>query len=523
MRSAALLVGALLVTLSYPAAVSSPGRNPARASGTAPVRVIVRTADRAGVAALVETLGGQVRHHLHQGLSAELAAEALDQVRRHPAVRAVAPDRPLRAALDRTAAAVGARWVADNLGLEGRGVGIAIIDSGVTAAHDDLDDNRVVHFVDFIHHRTEPYDGYGHGSHVAGIIAGSGYDSAGARRGIAPGAHLIVLKTLDARGDGFISDAIAAIDYAIDQRAVFDIRIINLSVAAGVYESYRTDPLTLAARRAVDAGMVVVTAAGNQGRDATGKPQHGGITSPGNAPWVLTVGAASHNGTVQPLDDTIAAFSSLGPSAIDLVVKPDLVAPGLGTESLADPGSTLYEARPRARVWGTVPTDDAPYLALSGTSMAAPVVTGTVALMLQANPALQPDAVKAILRASSSFHPHYSRFAQGAGFLNARAAVDLATRLGGSPSGARRLAALVQAFQRDAAAMAAACRAGDAACTEAASLCADGRCLSPGAGSIAGVSAAAPDTVWSAFTYPRPASPAAGHPAPASGDPGAPQ
>lgn len=515
MRSAALLVGALLVTLSYPAAVPAPGRDPVSAAGP-PVRVIVRTADRAGVADLVEALGGRVRHRLHQGLSAELPPAAIESLRRRREVTAVAPDRPLRAALDRTAATVGARWVADNLGLDGRGVGIAIIDSGVTAAHDDLDDNRIVHFVDFIHHRRQPYDGYGHGSHVAGIIAGSGYDSGGARRGIAPGSHLLVLKTLDARGDGFISDAIAAIDYAIDHRAAYDIRIINLSVAAGVYESYRTDPLTLAARRAVEAGIVVVTAAGNQGRDGNGRPVHGGITSPGNAPWVLTVGAASHGGTVDPLDDTIADFSSLGPSAIDLVVKPDLVAPGLGTESLSDPGSTLYAARPLARIWGTVPTAAAPYLALSGTSMAAPVVTGAVALMLQANPALQPDGVKAILRATANPHPRYNRFAQGAGFLNTRAAVDLAVTLRDSPSGARRLAALVQAYRRDAAAMAAACRAGNAACAEAASLCEGGGCSSPESGSIAGVSAA-PDTVWSPTAFPRPAPPGAGRPAPAQG------
>src|SRR6185295_1149513 len=118
-------------------------------------------------------------------------------------------------------------------------------------------------FVNGTESAARPHDGYGHGTHVAGIIAGSGYDSGGARRGIAPGAHLVVLKTLNDQGEGFISNAIAAIDYAIELRAAYNIRVINLSVAAGVYESYKTDPLTLAAGRAVDAGIVVVTAAGN--------------------------------------------------------------------------------------------------------------------------------------------------------------------------------------------------------------------------------------------------------------------
>ncbi len=102
-----------------------------------------------------------------------------------------------------------------------------------------------------------------------------------------------MLKALDFTGNGFTSNVIAAIDYAIANRAAYNIRVINLSVAAGVYESYLKDPLTLAAKRAVDAGIVVVAAAGNSGRRANGEPEYGGITSPGNAPWVLTVGAVN--------------------------------------------------------------------------------------------------------------------------------------------------------------------------------------------------------------------------------------
>src|SRR5207249_11478258 len=113
-------------------------------------------------------------------------------------------------------------------------------------------------------------DDYGHGTHVAGIIAGNGFDSSGARQGIAPGSHLVVLKVLDHSGQGHVSDVIAGVDYALTHRNELNIRIVNLSVAAPVYESYNSDPLTLAAYRAVSQGMVVVAAAGNAGRDILG-------------------------------------------------------------------------------------------------------------------------------------------------------------------------------------------------------------------------------------------------------------
>jgi subtilisin family serine protease len=270
-----------------------------------------------------------------------------------------------------------------------------------------------------------PSDDYGHGTHVAGIVAGSGYLSAGRRAGVAPGAHIIGLKVLDAEGHGYISDVIAAIDYAVSVRKTYNIRIINLSVASGVFESFHADPLAQAARRAVDAGIVVVAAAGNLGRDDAGRPQYGGITSPGNAPWVLTVGAASHQGTARRGDDAIAAFSSRGPTWIDFQAKPDLVAPGVGIESLADPYSTLAATLPGSMLRGTR-GQATPYMSLSGTSMAAPVVSATVALMLEANPRLTPNAVKGILQYTAQVRRGDDPLAQGAGQLNARGAIRLA-------------------------------------------------------------------------------------------------
>jgi serine protease AprX len=373
---------------------------------------------------------------------AEVDNVALAAIARSPQVAFVAADHPAFATMERTGAAVGATLAREEYAVTGRNVGVAVIDSGITAWHDDLyltrgrdprAMNRIVHFHDFTGDTgarlgfERPADDFGHGTHVAGIIAGNGFDSDGARMGIAPGARLIGLRVLDAQGQGYISDVIAAIDYAIANRRTYNIRIINLSVASGVFESYDTDPLAQAAKRAVQAGIVVVAAAGNLGTDAEGHPQIGGITSPGNAPWVLTVGAASHQGTKPRHDDIIGRFSSRGPTWIDGDVKPDLVAPGVGIESLSDPHSTLYTQYSDYLLDGTQRTPYKPYLSLTGTSMAAPVVTGTIALMLEANPALTPNAVKAILQYTAEIRHDESWYAQGAGELNARGAVRMAS------------------------------------------------------------------------------------------------
>ena len=375
---------------------------------------------------------------------ADVDNQSLEALASDPRVARIIPDHAAFATLERTSTAIGADLARQRSNLSGTGIGVAVIDSGITSWHDDLNllngagrvNDRVVHFKDFTRPQTanvwasdSANDEYGHGTHVAGIVAGSGYDSSGERTGIAPGVSLIGLKVLDADGHGYISDVIAAIDYAISIRDQFNIRIINLSVASGVFESYRTDPLTLAARRAVDAGIIVVTSAGNLGLDANGQPQSGGITSPGNAPWVLTVGAASHQGTTTRNDDVIAPFSSRGPTRFDRGAKPDIVAYGVGIESLSDAHSSLYYQYPAYLLDGTRPVGYKPYLSLSGTSMAAPVVTGTLALMLEANPQLTPNAVKAILEYTSEDRST-GPFAEGAGLLNAAGAIRLARYFG---------------------------------------------------------------------------------------------
>jgi serine protease AprX len=387
------------------------------------------------VISLAQLLGGRLVRRLAiiDAVALDLPNASLSLLASSPLVVRLSMDRAVAGANERTGATIGATAARQQLGYDGSGVGVAVIDSGVTPWHDDLagaapGSQRVDRFVDLVRGLPSSYDDYGHGTHVAGIIAGNGAGSTGARTGVAPGAHLVVLKVLDGHGRGRISDVIAALEYVVKNKAVFNIRIVNMSVAAGVYESCLTDPLTLAAQKVVAAGVVVVAAAGNNGRSAQGTMQYGGITAPGNAPWVLTVGASSHMGTVDRADDTIAPFSSRGPSAIDRVPKPDLVSPGVGIESLADPASRLYTTHSNGLLAGSTPGSYFPYLSLSGTSMAAPVVSGTIALMLQANPALTPAAVKVILRQTAQASPAYDTRTQGAGFLDANAAIELAVR-----------------------------------------------------------------------------------------------
>src|SRR4051794_23791544 len=274
----AILAGALPARAGqHPdAKLDGPLRARTHVDGTS--RVIIESTDARETDTLIRSLQGKPgrRLGLVRGQVAEIPNAALESLARHAGVSAIRLDRPVRGTMERTSATVGAKWVRENLELDGTGVGVAIIDSGVTSWHDDLGTDRVVNFADFVDYQRTAYDDYGHGTHVAGIIAGSGYDSNGARRGIAPGANLVVLKVLDHEGFGYISNVIAALDYAVEHRAEFNIRVINLSVAAGVYESYTTHPLRPAAKRAPEAGAGVLPAPGNPRRKAPGGNHNGG-------------------------------------------------------------------------------------------------------------------------------------------------------------------------------------------------------------------------------------------------------
>jgi serine protease AprX len=252
-------------------------------------------------------------------------------------------------------------------------------------------------------------DLYGHGTHVAGIMAGDGVNSTGPQytktfRGIAPNVNLVNLRVLDANGRGTDSGVIAAIQTAIQLKSKYNIRVINLSLGHPVFESYTVDPLCQAVEAAYRAGIVVVVAAGNEGRNnAQGNEGYGTIGVPANDPYVITVGAMRSMGTSTRADDLIATYSSKRPTAIDHVVKPDLVAPGNRQVSLSSWGTSL-ELNYSSNVVpinyyrsGDNSTVSSTYYIMSGTSMAAPVVSGSVALLLQAHPGLTPDQVKARL------------------------------------------------------------------------------------------------------------------------------
>ena len=405
------------------------------AGGNGESDVIVEFHDDADSLLTIRHNGGQAGRKLGilKARAARVPNALLQRFADDPKVKKVHLDREAAGEIARTVATIGAKNVHAQYGYTGAGIGVAVIDSGITPWHDDLtvanrQGQRVTAFIDFVNGQTDKYDDWGHGTHVSGLIAGNGYDSSGARLSVAPKANIVSLKALDHEGKGRISNIIAALDWIVRNKASYNIRVVNMSLGAGVFESYNTDPLTVAARHAVDAGLVVVAAAGNMGRAINGQPQYGAISAPGNAPWVLTVGASSTQGTTDRRDDIMAGYSSRGPTMIDFAAKPDLVAPGSGSVSLSTPNSTFYTTKAQYLVAGKAHLNLGylPYLTLSGTSMATPVVAGTVALMLEANPNLTPNLVKAILQYTAQVYNGYDYLTQGAGFLNTLGAVRLA-------------------------------------------------------------------------------------------------
>jgi len=299
----------------------------------------------------------------------------------------------------------------------GKGIGVAVIDSGISP-HAALV-NRVVANISFVSGDPSVSDAFGHGTHVAGIIAGT----AGAAKyvtplytgGIAPDARLINVRVLDAFGTGLTSDVIAGIDWAVANRTKYNIRVINLSLGHPVFEPSATDPLCEAVARAVQAGVTVVASAGNAGKTDDGVPILGGITSPGNSPWAITVGALNTWNTVSRSDDTVATYSSRGPTRFDLAVKPDLAAPGNKIISLEADDAYLPTAYSFLHKAGSGTNA---YMQLSGTSMAAPMVSGAAALLLQGTPGLTPAQMKLVLQSGSSFVEQGGLLGAGAGSAN---------------------------------------------------------------------------------------------------------
>jgi serine protease AprX len=252
-------------------------------------------------------------------------------------------------------------------------------------------------------------DTYGHGTFVAGIIAGNGAASGGTWAGVAPQANILSVKVAGRDGATDVSNVLAAIQWVVSFKSKYNIRVLNLSLATDSTQSYSSDPFDYAVERAWDAGIVVVVSAGNRG------PTSGTISKPGDDPLVVTVGAVDDNGTPGVGDDALPNFTSRGPTAADGLAKPDVVAPGTHIVSLRSVGSTIDT---------TYPTYiDGAYHRGSGTSFSAAAVSGVVALMLARTPALTPDQVKYALTATArSLSGSSDPMAVGAGEVDASAA-----------------------------------------------------------------------------------------------------
>ncbi len=338
----------------------------------------------------VEAVGGRHGRDLPiaGGSSGAVSGQGILALTRNPGVFRVHEDAPVVlmgtpvATVSTLAVRAPDAWA---LGYTGKGVGVAVLDSGV-APHSDLVSpaNRIIASFDVSKGAVSPSDSGGHGTHVAGIIAGNGAASGGARQGIAPESNIISVKVTNDSGLATYSSVIAGVQWVLRNKQAYNIRVLNVSLGSPATTSYKDDPVNAALEVAWFSGIVVVTAAGNGG------PNAGTITSPGNDPYLITVGAFDDKGTATHADDSVPDFSSRGPTAFDNLPKPDISAPGRKVVSLRTPGSYLDRLFPDRVV-------DNQYFRLTGTSMAAPVVAGVAALILSKDPGLSPNQVKKIL------------------------------------------------------------------------------------------------------------------------------
>jgi serine protease AprX len=408
-------------TTTAPWAGDAPARAHALDPGlalTGPDAPVVVTGG-AGVPDAVREVGGRVLADLPlvDGVSAVVPADRLRSLADADDVDAVTADRqgrfvdfvwedtPLASTFTRTVQATQS-W---GRGTYGKGVGVAVLDTGVSPMPDLA--GRLVHGPDLSGEGTV-VDSYGHGTVMAGLIAGDGTASAGrtggALPGVAPAAHVVAVKVAGRNGVVDVSTVLQALHWISAYREQYGIRVLNLSWGVASTQSPSVDPINHAVQRLWSQGIVVVVAAGNSGSSA------GTITKPGDDPVVLTVGAYDDKSDLEPNNDSVPQWSSRGPTA-EGVVKPDVVAPGRTVVALRSPGSTIEANNPKALL---APS----YIRGSGTSQAAAVTSGAAALLLANRPNLTPDQVKALLMSTASSIPNLSRFAQGAGRVQLEAA-----------------------------------------------------------------------------------------------------
>jgi len=371
---------------------------------------------------LVRGLGGAITNELPivSGFSALLPAEALPELAGSPAVGLVWGDAEIRMDSGST------NWYDSKSSNQewrqairltsvegyytGSGVTVAVLDTGVSQAP-DLGD-RVLARVDLTPEQ-DGFDRYGHGTHMAGIIAGDGSASDGEWKGVAPDANLVSVKVAGADGSTDVSVVIAGLQWVLENKSTYGIRVLNLAFGTDSRQGYRLDPLNYAVEQVWFGGIFVVASAGNRG------PTGGTINKPGDDPFVLTVGAVDIKGTGDRGDDVVAPFSSWGPTP-DGFIKPDITAPGITIVASRAAGSTIDQQHPEGRVGDS-------YFKGTGTSQAAAIVSGVAALMFQAVPTLTPDEAKtAILRGAMKTSAY--RSGGGAGLIDASSAIQLARK-----------------------------------------------------------------------------------------------
>ena len=437
-RRQRLLMAAALVAVLAAVALLLTARGPAQVAMHA---VIVRAEPDQVAAAqrAVERSGGTVGQSLPvvNGFVAEVPAGSERALGATAGVVAVVGDGRMGGWAENSASAAAATPgtslddVRDAIGATqpgatGAGVDVAVIDTGMVPVPALAASGKVVQGPDFSDQSRDSHlahlDTFGHGTHVAGIIAGD--DKASGFRGVAPGARLVNVKAAGADGSTTLGAIVASVGWVIAHRNDngLHVRVLNLSFGTPP-SRYQSDLLAYAVEQAWKAGIVVVVSAGNEGEKSRG------LTSPGYDPFVLTVGADDLAGTPAVGDDVIPTWSSRGAGR-----NPDLVAPGRSIVSLRDPNSALDLAHPEARVGDTG-------FKGSGTSQAAAVVSGAVALLLERRPDLSPDQVKAIIKSTADPLSGPGPDAQGAGRLNSTRTLDAAAP---SPDAARQLFAPAQ-------------------------------------------------------------------------------
>jgi serine protease AprX len=427
----------LIATLASPAALSTPAsqvkaqpqliqlgtERPAQM-----VKVIVQqAAGAAGLQSTVARLGGTLTLDLPiiHSFAANLPASAALELASRPDVRWVSLDAPVESAGVQNVSTTNLVNAYDyairadkvwnsSANIQGKGVGVAVIDSGVNPSGDLYSisgANRLVANVRFnTDYNQSPNDGFGHGTHVSSIIAGNGSTSNGKYIGVAPLVNLINVKVSNDDGAATTATIVAGLQWVLNNKNTYNIRVVNLSLNSSVDESYKTSPLDAAVEILWFNKIVVVVSAGNQGANK--------LYPPANDPFVITVGAVDDKGTPSLADDSIPSFSAFGTTK-DGFAKPDLTAPGVNiVAKIVNQTMGLTAAHPDHKM------SDAQYFRMSGTSMAAPMVSGAAALLLQDEPGLTPDQVKYRLTSTANkTWAGYNASKAGAGYLDAYAAV----------------------------------------------------------------------------------------------------